>query len=134
MQGHDAHAPHGAQGRAGAGQKVAKDPVCGMTVPADAPLRTTYQGETYVFCSEHCLARFKKEPERYTRKAEERGTPQQIGPTADQPPPTAPTQWTCPSRTRVTITAAASKYTPTCPASSRNESGNTPGRSVATKL
>ena len=39
----------------------------------------------------------------------------------------------CPSRVSETITAAASKYTPTRPCS-RNESGKMPGASVATTL
>jgi len=43
----------------------AKDPVCGMTVQADGKLRETYDGNTYVFCSEHCLQRFREDPSRY---------------------------------------------------------------------
>ena len=62
MRGHD-QTPQGHKGPPVAGQELGKDPVCGMTVPADAPLRTTYEGEPYVFCSEHCLARFQKEPD-----------------------------------------------------------------------
>ena len=114
MQRHDAHAPHGPRG-VSAGQKLDKDPVCGMTVPADAPLRATYQGEMYVFCSEHCRARFEKEPERYARKDEGQGAPLGAAPAAHQPgphdhapsspvapapdstpQPGAPMQWTCP--------------------------------------
>ena len=42
------------------------DAVCGMTIEdtADAP-RTTYQGRTYVFCSEVCRDRFTADPEFY---------------------------------------------------------------------
>ena len=42
------------------------DPVCGMTIDdtPDAP-RTTYQGRTYVFCSEVCRDRFLADPEFY---------------------------------------------------------------------
>lgn len=42
------------------------DPVCGMTIDdaPDAP-RTTYQGRTYVFCSELCRDRFLADPEFY---------------------------------------------------------------------
>ena len=41
---------------------------------------------------------------------------------------------TCPRSTRVTITAAASKYTPTSPASLRKDSGKNSGKSDATRL
>ena len=40
------------------------DPVCGMTVPADAPRRAEYGGETYRFCSDGCRAEFVADPER----------------------------------------------------------------------
>ena len=44
------------------------DPVCGMTVdPADAAGRTEYRGETYYFCHQSCLERFKAEPDRYLK-------------------------------------------------------------------
>ena len=32
-----------------------KDPVCGMEVNLESPLRTTYEGREYLFCSQHCL-------------------------------------------------------------------------------
>jgi Cu+-exporting ATPase len=41
------------------------DPVCGMTVDADGELKTTYEGSSYVFCSEHCLERFREDPAQY---------------------------------------------------------------------
>ncbi|MGQ0546715.1 MAG: heavy metal translocating P-type ATPase [Betaproteobacteria bacterium] len=45
---------------------MAIDPVCGMTVePAKATDSADYQGKTYLFCSKHCLARFKAEPAKY---------------------------------------------------------------------
>jgi Cu+-exporting ATPase len=68
-----------------------------MTVPADAPLRTAYEGKTYVFCSEHCLARFQKEPPRYL-PAHEAAPPAQA---AQEPPPAAPMQWTCPMHPQI---------------------------------
>lgn len=49
---------------AGTAQKL-RDPVCGMMVPADAALRTTFEGQTYVFCCSHCLERFVKDPRHY---------------------------------------------------------------------
>jgi len=42
------------------------DPVCGMTVdPASAAGSHTHAGETFYFCSHHCLERFKADPQRY---------------------------------------------------------------------
>ena len=42
------------------------DPVCGMTVnPATAAGQVTHAGQTYYFCSRHCVARFQAHPERY---------------------------------------------------------------------
>ena len=42
------------------------DPVCHMTVqPATAAGSFTHHGHTYYFCSQHCLNKFKAEPERY---------------------------------------------------------------------
>lgn len=45
---------------------MATDPVCGMTVePNTAAGSTTHQGQTYWFCSLHCLAEFKADPAKY---------------------------------------------------------------------
>ncbi|MGA7860557.1 MAG: NTP transferase domain-containing protein [Thermoplasmata archaeon] len=41
------------------------DPVCGMEVEASSPLHTSYQGAVYRFCSEGCLAKFRRAPARY---------------------------------------------------------------------
>ena len=42
------------------------DPVCGMTVePNSAAGSATHQGQTYWFCSPHCLAKFKADPTQY---------------------------------------------------------------------
>ena len=46
-------------------QKV-KDPVCGMDVdPNKVKFHMEYKGHKYHFCSEACLNKFKKEPEKY---------------------------------------------------------------------
>jgi len=46
------------------------DPVCGMTVePATASGKYEYNGQTYYFCSTHCLEKFRTEPEKYLSKA-----------------------------------------------------------------
>ncbi|HHB12674.1 MAG TPA: heavy metal translocating P-type ATPase [Chromatiales bacterium] len=44
---------------------MTKDPVCGMSVEESSALRFDYQGRLYWFCSEHCLSKFKADPERY---------------------------------------------------------------------
>ena len=41
------------------------DPVCGMQVALDAPLRCEHEGTTYVFCARSCLQRFQAEPARF---------------------------------------------------------------------
>jgi Cu+-exporting ATPase len=65
-----------------------RDPVCGMMVPTDAPLRSTFEGKTYVFCNPRCLARFEEDPRRF------------LGTAAPSPPKQEPskpgTTWTCP--------------------------------------
>ena len=44
---------------------MANDPVCNMTVDEGAPLKSIHAGQTYVFCSPTCKAKFDKEPGRY---------------------------------------------------------------------
>ena len=41
------------------------DPVCGMTVKPDSPLRHVHEGKTWLFCSPKCLAKFSAAPEKY---------------------------------------------------------------------
>src|ERR1700742_1579933 len=47
------------------GGATARDPVCGMTVRVDAPLRHEHAGRPYVFCGKGCLERFRGDPDRY---------------------------------------------------------------------
>lgn len=42
------------------------DPVCGMQVDEISALRAEHEGETVLFCSEHCRAKFLKEPKKYS--------------------------------------------------------------------
>ncbi|MCZ4508734.1 YHS domain-containing protein [Streptomyces sp. ActVer] len=45
----------------------ATDPVCGMMVEESPTTpRISYQGRTYLFCSDACKARFTADPDRYT--------------------------------------------------------------------
>ncbi len=43
------------------------DPICGMEVEATGPLHTTYRGVVYRFCSDGCLAKFRRTPARYAK-------------------------------------------------------------------
>jgi len=45
------------------------DPVCGMVVQPDSPYRNRHKGRVFVFCSDHCLDVFKREPGRYLEGA-----------------------------------------------------------------
>lgn len=51
---------------------MSKDPVCGMTVDDDSPHRSTHAGQSYLFCSPGCKARFDREPGRYVAPEGER--------------------------------------------------------------
>ncbi|HEU4340290.1 MAG TPA: heavy metal translocating P-type ATPase [Candidatus Binatia bacterium] len=42
------------------------DPICGMDVEEKtAAGKHTYNGQTYLFCSQHCLEKFKQDPQRF---------------------------------------------------------------------
>jgi len=65
-----------------------QDPICGMkTVDPDAYQPYGYNGKTYYFCSDHCLTKFKTDPEGYIfgKKLEDN---------SDEP--VAGRQYTCP--------------------------------------
>ena len=60
------------------GRSASRDPVCGMAIQGGAAAASlSHDGQTYVFCSESCAARFRAKPERYLRGA--------IGVLPDQP-------------------------------------------------
>ncbi len=44
------------------------DPVCGMKVDRAKAVRKEVAGQTYYFCSQHCLHAFEAEPARYLEK------------------------------------------------------------------
>jgi YHS domain-containing protein len=46
----------------------AVDPVCGLTVDKHDDLAITYKGETYYFCSDADLKKFKDNPGKYVKK------------------------------------------------------------------
>ncbi len=63
-----------------------KDPICGMDVdPTTAAGSHVHDGQTYYFCSAHCLAEFRTDPTRYIR----------AHPPAPPPPDTS-AWYTCP--------------------------------------
>src|SRR5262245_43345938 len=50
------------------------DPVCGMSVgEKTAAGRLEHNGARYLFCSQHCLERFRAAPERFARPTESAG-------------------------------------------------------------
>ena len=54
------------------------DPICGMTVADDSPRRFAFDGETYYFCSDHCLRKFSTDPARHLGPAQTIGKPQPV--------------------------------------------------------
>lgn len=54
---------------------MATDPVCGMTVSSGSQLHEVYQGHTYQFCSEHCMAKFRATPSNYASVHHEQAAP-----------------------------------------------------------
>ena len=48
------------------------DPVCGMTVdPKSAAGSLEYKGQTYYFCSAHCLNKFRQDPQSFMKESAE---------------------------------------------------------------
>lgn len=71
---------------------IATDPVCGMTVdPATAQHRSEHAGQSYVFCSEGCRAKFVAAATLYTGDA----TP--------MPPAKPGTTYTCPMHPEIRL-------------------------------
>jgi len=73
------------------GAATVKDPVCGMSVPADAPERATFEGQTYVFCCPGCRQKFQQDPRAYLSGA----------PAPPPPAASASGEWTCPMHPEV---------------------------------
>ena len=46
---------------------MATDPICHMTVDEKTGPHTDYKGQTYYFCSKHCLAKFEEDSARYVK-------------------------------------------------------------------
>ncbi|NNJ24897.1 heavy metal translocating P-type ATPase [Alienimonas chondri] len=76
------------------------DPVCGMTVPVDAPRTVRHAGETYRFCSDGCRTKFTADPERYLDPSNQADEAHgcchgQGGSSSPLPPGTAAGAYTC---------------------------------------
>ena len=57
---------HSKMERTGSTAKIAKDPICGMTVdPAKAAATIEYEGQPYYFCSKGCAAKFQQDPAKF---------------------------------------------------------------------
>jgi Cu+-exporting ATPase len=83
------------QAAAAAGRS--RDPVCGMMVRDDAPLRHLHQGTTYRFCAEGCRQKFIADPSRY------------LAPTERRLAAAAPAaEWTCPMHPQIVRAAPGS--------------------------
>ncbi len=79
----------------------ARDPVCGMTVKADAPHRITHGGRDYLFCSAGCKAKFEADPDRYLYAPAATTHHGHAPPAGHGTPPSAASapagaKWTCP--------------------------------------
>lgn len=76
-----------------------QDPVCGMTVDPESPLRHTHEGTVYRFCNPGCLEKFRDDPGRYL------GTGTEEGNAAVEPPAgesaSAGVEHTCPMHPEV---------------------------------
>lgn len=109
---HHHHASHAGSDDAGGSSShsqpdaATRDPVCGMAVTAASEHRSTHLGNTYLFCSTGCKAKFDTDPARYASGGAGIGTgsghaPHHHASTAVSPAPaaspTAPgTIYTCP--------------------------------------
>jgi P-type Cu+ transporter len=106
-------------GSPGAPAQVIKDPVCGMTVRPESRLRTTFDGQTYLFCGPRCLERFEKEPRKFLERTPSEttgapaGEPQAgVGLRTPAPSPSVPPapsgSWTCPMHPQIVADQAGS--------------------------
>jgi Cu+-exporting ATPase len=87
-QHHHGHgeAPAGSAAMSPGADKTATDPVCGMKVSPSTTRKVEHEGQTYYFCSDHCVAKFGADPARYVH-------PKAAEAAADVP---AGTIYTCP--------------------------------------
>jgi P-type Cu+ transporter len=84
-----------------ANYRTAIDPVCGMTVNKSAPAGTVeFNGQTYFFCSTHCVEKFRADPQRYLTPTVQSLT--RIGIQRDnKPTESAACEYTCPMHPQI---------------------------------
>jgi Cu+-exporting ATPase len=82
-----------------------RDPVCGMTVRADAPHVLEHDGRTYRFCSAGCRAKFAADPARFLAPGAAPMSMSEVA--AAGPPPPPGTTWVCPMDPEVRSETAA---------------------------
>ena len=83
---------------------VALDPVCGMSVyPETAAGAFAYKGQTYYFCSAHCLHKFREHPEGFLQKSTGQQTSAPVGIQREKKAAVAPLAqtYTCPMHPEV---------------------------------
>lgn len=98
---HD-HPAGGHTARHGAGGRTAQDPVCGMSVdPTTATYSADHGGKTYVFCSKHCLEKFRSEPAKYVADVQQQGPPSAHAADLKVQPSDAGDLYTCPMHPEV---------------------------------
>ena len=63
----ESHQPHHDKHTHKSGEATFEDPVCGMNVrPTSSKGESTFQGQTYYFCSSKCKTKFDQNPSQYT--------------------------------------------------------------------
>jgi P-type Cu+ transporter len=78
------------------------DPVCGMTVdPNTAAGSQDYDGQTYYFCSAHCVNRFREDPERFLKNSTKPSMMQPAVQLTSVPPAPKASAYTCPMHPEV---------------------------------
>ncbi|HEV8138321.1 MAG TPA: heavy metal translocating P-type ATPase [Pyrinomonadaceae bacterium] len=78
------------------------DPVCGMTVKTDAAAGTVeFEGQTYFFCSRHCVERFRAEPSHYLTSQPQPLTKIGVHRERVTPSKTGAREYTCPMHPQI---------------------------------
>jgi len=70
------------------------DPVCGMKVEPDPSKSIDYEGKTYYFCSQSCMAKFKENPRKYLQPKPEASS-------AAETPASKKVMYTCPMHPQI---------------------------------
>ena len=83
----------------GSASQAAVDPVCGMTVNSESAAGSyEYNGQTYYFCSAHCLNKFRQDPASFIKEPSKTSA---IAPPESQPTKPSHAQYTCPMHPEV---------------------------------